>query len=94
MLVGLVTMAHVKRVPVHERGTVTAGQIATPMEQVVICTSDEAVLSVMSRLSRVPEHRALVIDGGRLRGVISPRDIHSCHGTRGIVENLIFLGVV
>ena len=74
-LVGLVTLRRINAVPPQLRAAVAARDIACPLGGVVAATPDQRLSELLPRLRASPDGRALVFDGGRLVGVISPSDI-------------------
>lgn len=73
--VGLVTLGRVKRVPHEERGSTRVGDVATPMDEVPVASPDDDVAEMLPRLAGSTDGRALVVEGGRLVGLISARDL-------------------
>jgi len=89
-LVGMVTLEDVKRLPSSEWSGATAGQVMTALKECAVVsplTSVEAALQEMSRPSA--RGRALVVDGGRLVGIVSASDvarwIHRLQAMEGLV---------
>ncbi len=75
-LAGLTTLSQLARVPAAVRGEVTVGRVATPIEDVPTAAPDEPVIALVERMSRRPgQPRALVLDDGRLVGIITTTDI-------------------
>jgi Zn-dependent protease/predicted transcriptional regulator len=74
-VVGLVTLARVKRVPPAERSTTWIVDIACPRDEVVTCAPDDPVSEVLAAMNRSADQRALVFEHGQLVGVVSPSDI-------------------
>lgn len=65
-----------RRVRERSHGTERAGELACPMDEVPTATPDEALLAVLDRLDdRCAEGRLLVVDGGRVVGIVSPADV-------------------
>jgi Zn-dependent protease len=69
---GLVTLSHLKRVPTDRRARMTLRQVASPVADVAV-GPDEAVTELIARLDG--DRRALVVDDGRVIGIVSPTDI-------------------
>jgi Zn-dependent protease len=89
-LVGMVTLEDVKRLPSSEWSGATAGQVMTALKECAVIsplTSVEAALEEMSRSSA--RGRALVVDAGRLVGIVSASDvarwIHRLQAMEGLV---------
>jgi Zn-dependent protease/CBS domain-containing protein len=73
--VGLVTLARVKQVPAAHRVTTPVSSVAAPLSSVAVVAPTDRVTDVLPRMSGGAEGRALVIDGGRLVGLLSPTDV-------------------
>jgi Zn-dependent protease len=89
-LVGMVTLEDVKRLPSSEWSGATAAQVMTALKECAVVsplTSVEAALEEMSRSSA--RGRALVVDAGRLVGIVSASDvarwIHRLQAMEGLV---------
>jgi Zn-dependent protease/CBS domain-containing protein len=82
-LVGLVTLRRLKAVPAGRRPLVTAREIACPIEEVPTTTAQTPLPELIPRLNASPDGRALVLQEGRLVGVVSPTDVSRAieHGT-------------
>jgi len=74
-ITGLVTLAEIQRVPPATRPGVRAIDVATPRALVVVCSPDDALVEVLTRLAPSPDQRALVMDRGALVGIVSPSDV-------------------
>ena len=74
-LAGLVTLNRLKEIPRDRRTEVRVSDVSCPMEQVPVARSDEMLLEVVARMSGCTDGRALVIDDGRLVGIVSPTDV-------------------
>ncbi len=72
---GLVTIARVKQVPADRRTTTPVRAIAAGAAEIVRCEIDEPLITVVGRMNESPDQRALVYDGGRLAGIVSPSDV-------------------
>jgi CBS-domain-containing membrane protein len=57
------------------RTTLTAAEIATPMERVVTARPDDLVVDLLARFTVGSGRRALVIDGGALVGIVTASDV-------------------
>ncbi|MET7303370.1 site-2 protease family protein [Embleya sp. NPDC005575] len=73
--VGLLTLDTARHVVEQRRGTVTAGEIMLPLSQVTVVGPDDPLAELLPRLESGPEHRVLVVDDGRLLGLLSPSDV-------------------
>ena len=74
-LEGLVTLARLKSVPAAERAATRVAAVACPLAEVATATPDEPVADLPGRLSGCSDGRVLVVDGGRLVGIVSPSDL-------------------
>lgn len=74
-LVGLLTLAKLKGLAPADRSTTVAADVATPIADVPTANPGEPVVQLMERMSPSPDGRALVLDSGRLVGIVSPTDI-------------------
>jgi Zn-dependent protease/CBS domain-containing protein len=72
---GLVTFNRIKRVAREERARARLGDVACPLSDVATAAPDEPVADLLPRLTSCADGRALVFDGGRLAGIVSPSDI-------------------
>ena len=72
---GLVTFNRIKQVPDGQREHTQLADIACPLADVATATPDESVADLLPRLTACADQRALVFDGGRLVGIVSPSDI-------------------
>lgn len=72
---GLVTAGGLRRVPPQQRAARRLADVMIPVSQVPAARPDDLVTDVLPRVSRLTEGHALVFDGQRLVGVISPADI-------------------
>jgi Zn-dependent protease/predicted transcriptional regulator len=93
-LVGLVTLRRLKSVPAGRRALTTAREIACPIAEVPVATPGTPLSELVPHLNASPDGRALVLEDGRLVGVVSPTDVSRAiehgqlrsvppHGTRG-----------
>jgi Zn-dependent protease/predicted transcriptional regulator len=73
---GLVTVDLITHVPVHERSTITLGDVMRPLPEVETATPDDMVVDLLPRLDASTDHRALVLDDeGHLVGIVTRADI-------------------
>ncbi len=76
-LVGCVTVADVKQVPRERRATTTVGEVATPCSARNTVRPDMAVRELVMQMGRPgAASRYMVVEDGRLLGVISLRDLN------------------
>lgn len=74
-LVGLITLARLKAVSPDRRRSVSVGALACPLPDVPTAAPDDPLVDLIERMAAGNENRALVLDGGRLVGIVSPTDI-------------------
>ena len=86
-LAGLVTLNRLKEVPPDRRAVVRVSDVACGMEEVAVARSDEMLLDLVGRLSGCGDGRALVIDDGRLVGIVSPTDVARALEIRAVGGN-------
>jgi Zn-dependent protease/predicted transcriptional regulator len=73
--VGLVTLDRVRQVPYEQRAAVSIRDVACRPEELVLAAPDEPLTDLMPRLADCADGRALVVEDGRLVGIVSPSDI-------------------
>ncbi|HEU4489451.1 MAG TPA: site-2 protease family protein [Jiangellales bacterium] len=74
-LAGLVSLKRVKAVPAEDRWRVAVRGVACPIDDVPIVAPDDSVVDVLPRMADCADGRALVVEGGRLVGIVSPTDV-------------------
>jgi CBS domain-containing protein len=74
-VVGLVTLAQLRTVPQSARDTAVVRDVALPTEHVAVAAPGDALTALLPRLTRESGGRALVIEDGRLRGIVTPTDV-------------------
>lgn len=72
---GLVTLKRVKQVPADRRGSTTVGEVACSVDELTVVAPDDSLADLVAKLSRCSEGRAVVVDHGRVVGIVSPTDI-------------------
>ncbi|MET8247664.1 site-2 protease family protein [Streptomyces sp. NPDC005202] len=72
---GLITVNLVDRAPPQARSTTTVADLMRPLSEVTTATPDEPVVDLLPRLEASRERRALVLDDGRLVGIVSLADV-------------------
>ena len=75
-LTGLLTLAALKRVAPDARATTLIKDVACPMDAVSTAAPADPVTNLLSVSDGCGEGRTLILDGGRLVGIISPSDIN------------------
>jgi Zn-dependent protease/CBS domain-containing protein len=73
--IGLVTAARVKALPRGRWAATPLSAVACPMAEVPVAAPDEPLSALLPRLDGPTGGRALVLDHGRLVGVVSPLDV-------------------
>lgn len=72
---GLVTLNRVKQVPWQQRVTTRIADIACPAQDVPLARPDEPLADLLTRMAGGADGRALVVEDGRVVGIISPTDV-------------------
>src|SRR2546427_1643690 len=75
-LTGLVTLSAVKKVSPDDRPKTAVREIRWPLDQVPQAARDDLIAGLLGRLGGCSDGRALVVDGGRLVGIVTPTDIN------------------
>jgi len=73
--VGLLTLDRVRRVPLAARNEVRLREIMYPLNQVALAAPDDPAEGLIPRLGPAPAHHALILDDGRLVGMVTPSDV-------------------
>ncbi|MFE1577081.1 site-2 protease family protein [Streptomyces fradiae] len=74
-VVGLMTLDLARAVGEERRPAVTVGQAMLPLERAEVVDADTPLAEVLPRVEPGAEHRLLVLDGGRLAGIVSASDV-------------------
>ena len=74
-IVGLVSLGQVKLVPPEHRLAVRVRDIALKLDAVATARADEPLDTLLERMAGYTATRALVFDGERLVGIVSPSDV-------------------
>jgi CBS domain-containing protein len=74
-LAGVVTLRRVKQLPPSHRTGALVRDIACPLAETPVASSAELLSELLPRLNRAADGRALVVDDGRLVGIVSPTDV-------------------
>jgi Zn-dependent protease/CBS domain-containing protein len=88
MPVGLMTLDRIRGVAAAARGGTTVGRAAIPLADVPCAAPADAVLEVLPRMAASEGGRALVLEAGRLAGIVSMTDV-----TRAVVSRRLARGV-
>ncbi len=74
-VIGLITIDNVKRIPKDEWGVTSLGAIVTELGEGIVVSPDETVSNVISKIFNNHIGRVLVMEEGRLVGIVSRTDI-------------------
>ncbi|MFI7679187.1 site-2 protease family protein [Actinophytocola sp. NPDC049390] len=83
-IAGLVTLNRLRAVPPDRRSTTVLRQTACPPGAVPTAAPDEPLTALLPRLGGGADGRALVLDGERLVGIVTPSDITRAVALRGL----------
>lgn len=72
---GLVTLNRIRALAPDRRAGTPVGEIACPPDQLVLAGPDESLTAVLPRMGASQDGRVVVVDGGRVVGILSPTDI-------------------
>ncbi len=72
---GLITLNQLRRLPPAQRATTLVADAAVPLEQVPLARPTEPVTALMERLDPAVGRRVLVMDDGRVVGIVTASDI-------------------
>lgn len=72
---GLVTLDHIRQVPAEQRAVTAVVSIARPIGDLVVVEPAARLTDLLPALSSSSERRALVVEDGRLVGLVSTTDI-------------------
>ncbi|MFH8520431.1 site-2 protease family protein [Streptomyces gelaticus] len=73
--VGMVTLDGARQVPLERSRTVTVGEAMVPLSQTTIAGPDDSLADLLPHMEPGAEHRVLVLDEGRLVGILSLSDV-------------------
>ncbi len=74
-LAGLVTLNRLRSVPAQARASTPLRAIACPVQEIPLARPDEPLIDLLPRLEGCSDGRAVVLDQGRVVGVVSPSDV-------------------
>lgn len=83
-IVGLVTLAQLRDVQPVARRTTRVQDVALALDRVSVVAPDEALASILARLTPEAGGRALAFDHGDLVGILTPADVARAAELRGI----------
>ncbi|MFR9798190.1 site-2 protease family protein [Streptomyces sp. MS06] len=72
---GLVTLDNARRVPQAEARAVTVRDVMVPLSQTTVVEQDSPLADLLPRMEPGAENRVLVMDHGRLVGIVSLSDV-------------------
>ncbi|MEY9928055.1 Zn-dependent protease/CBS domain-containing protein [Catenulispora sp. GP43] len=73
--IGLITLDRIRRIPPAAREDIRLREIMYPLDQLVVAAPDDPAEALIPRLTTAPAHHALILDDGRLVGMVTPSDI-------------------
>jgi Zn-dependent protease/CBS domain-containing protein len=86
-LAGMVSLDTLRRAPAHRCGELRVAQLAIPLDRAITVEPETPAVEVAAKLSMARQSLALVLEEGRLVGVVSPTDLSRAialgHGLRG-----------
>ncbi|TLW91101.1 CBS domain-containing protein [Saccharomonospora piscinae] len=82
---GLVTLNRLRSVPLAQRATTTVREIAALLADVPVTEPDARLTDLLPALRDAADGRALVFDGDRLTGIVTPTDVSRAVAVRGLV---------
>lgn len=74
-ITGLITLAQLRGVPPDRRSDTLVGEVAIRLDQVPTAAPDEPITTLLERLSAGQTNRALVVDAGKVTGIITAHDL-------------------
>ncbi|MBM7443151.1 CBS domain-containing protein [Streptomyces sp. HB132] len=72
---GLMTLDRARQVPTGQSGSVTVGEAMIPLPQTTVAHPGDPLADLLPRMEPGAEHRVLVVDEGRLVGILTLSDI-------------------
>lgn len=72
---GLVTLDSARKVPGADAGSVTVRDVMVPLPQTTVAEPDSPLADLLPRMEPGAEHRVLVVEQGRLVGILSLSDV-------------------
>lgn len=74
-IIGLITLTQLRGITPGERATTLVREAATPLPQVPMAAPHEPLTTLLERLGSVGGNRALVLDAGRVVGIVTASDL-------------------
>jgi Zn-dependent protease len=84
--VGIITLEALRRLPPAQRSTTLVGAAAFRGDELAVAAPDEPLGSVLPRLATTPAGRLLVVDRGRVVGIVSRTDVAGCLERRALAR--------
>ncbi len=75
LFAGLVTLHRIRAVDPASRTTTTVDQVACPAGEVVTASRTDRLVEVLPDMTRSEDRRLVVLDGGRVAGIVSATDV-------------------
>lgn len=72
---GLITLDQLREVTPSHRSSTMVGEVAMPLDRVSRATPNEPVTTLLERLAADGSSRALVVDAGRIIGIVTASDL-------------------
>ena len=86
---GLITLGRLRTVPPGARATVRAGDVGWPMDEVVTAAPDDRLVDLLPRLNSTGDARAIVLEGGRIVGLVTSTDVARAVERAGLHPGLL-----
>lgn len=84
-LLGIITLHGVRAIPKEQRPAMTVAQAMVPLEKAVIVKPTTTALEVLQQMTRQSTDRVLVVENGRLSGIVTRGDIMKTIQTRQVL---------
>jgi Zn-dependent protease/predicted transcriptional regulator len=81
-VLGILTLQSVRDIPKDRRGTETVGQAMTPSERAIVVQSNLSALGAMQKMAKGRVGSLLVIENGKLLGIVTQGDVMKTAQTR------------
>ena len=82
----LITLNRIRGIPREDRRRLSVREAACPPQEVATAGPDEALADILPRMSQCADGRVLIVDDGRVVGIISPSDIARRLALAGLVD--------
>ncbi len=84
-VIGLLTLQDIRRVPKEEWGRLTAGEVVERLDEDLFLHPDDRVSEALEKMINLGRGRLVVVEGERLTGIVTRRDIMKLLEVRRIV---------